>query len=173
MSGYTEVAEPILNAPFEKPTRYWYIREGEQPEQRPSLPEHPKRRPALIFPPKDQRDTWTVDGTILRRTKDFPSSSCCQPFHGPRDVVRQRGWTAASFNATSQVSTGILHCSLFTRDLPVVSFDSDGSALTPVKGGPSELPKGVSSQRCFAQMVSGPPRLHSLEGLQTIRRILP
>jgi type III restriction enzyme len=72
MSGYTEVAEPILNSAFEKPTRYWYIREGEQPQQRPSSAEHPKRRPALIFPPKDQRETWTIDGTILRRSKDFP-----------------------------------------------------------------------------------------------------
>jgi type III restriction enzyme len=72
MSGYTEVAEPILNSPFEKPARYWYIREGEQPELRPSSAQHPKRRPALIFPPKDQRETWTVDGTVLRRSTDFP-----------------------------------------------------------------------------------------------------
>jgi type III restriction enzyme len=72
MTEYAEVSEPILNSPFEKPSRYWYIREGEQPELRPSLPEHPKRRPALIFPPKDQRDTWTTDGTILRPSKDFP-----------------------------------------------------------------------------------------------------
>ena len=29
MSEYTEVSEPIQNSPFEKPTRYWYIQEGE------------------------------------------------------------------------------------------------------------------------------------------------
>lgn len=72
MTEYVEVAEPILNSPFEKPTRYWYIREGEQPELRPSSPEQSKRRPPLIFPPKDQRDTWTTDGAILRPSKDFP-----------------------------------------------------------------------------------------------------
>jgi type III restriction enzyme len=72
MSGYPEVSEPILNSPFEKPTRYWYIREGERPELRPCSPDHQKRRPALVFPPKDQRDTWTVDGTILRRSSDYP-----------------------------------------------------------------------------------------------------
>jgi type III restriction enzyme len=72
MNQHPEVLEPILNSPFEKPSRYWYIREGEQPEQRPSSPEHPKRRPALIFPPKDQRDTWTTDGKILHVSKDFP-----------------------------------------------------------------------------------------------------
>jgi hypothetical protein len=52
MAEYAEVSEPILNSPFEKPTRYWYIREGERPELRPSSPEQPTRRPALIFPPK-------------------------------------------------------------------------------------------------------------------------
>jgi type III restriction enzyme len=72
MSEYAEVGQPIQNSPFEKPTKYWYIREGEQPELRPSSPEQPNRRPALIFPPKDQRDTWTTDGTILRTSKDFP-----------------------------------------------------------------------------------------------------
>ena len=66
MSQYAEVSEPILNSPFEKPTRYWYIREGEQPEQRSA------RRPPVIFPPRDQRETWTVDGTVLTPSKDFP-----------------------------------------------------------------------------------------------------
>lgn len=66
MSNYVEVSEPILNSPFAKPDRYWYIREGEQPELRNG------RRPALIFPPKDQRDTWTLDGTLLRSHKEFP-----------------------------------------------------------------------------------------------------
>jgi hypothetical protein len=27
----SEVHEPIQNTPFEKPTRYWYIQEGETP----------------------------------------------------------------------------------------------------------------------------------------------
>src|SRR5579862_1097528 len=72
MSEFVEVSEPILNSPFEKPTRYWYIREGEQPELRPSSTQQPSRRPALIFPPRDQRDTWTTDGTILKSSKDFP-----------------------------------------------------------------------------------------------------
>src|SRR5882724_212253 len=65
-----------------------------------------------------------------------------------------------------QVSTRILYCSFFTHDLPMVSFTSDGSALTPLKGGPSDSHKGVS-QNCPAQMGYRAPRLHSLEGLQT------
>ena len=71
MSVHPEVSEPILNRPFEKPSSYWYIREGEQPEKRGSA-EDPARRSALVFPPKDQRDTWTVDNSILKRSEDFP-----------------------------------------------------------------------------------------------------
>ncbi len=44
-----EVSEPVLNLPFEKPNRYWYIQEGEQPEQREG------RRPPVVFPPRDQK----------------------------------------------------------------------------------------------------------------------
>ncbi|PYV80032.1 MAG: hypothetical protein DMG93_19850 [Acidobacteria bacterium] len=73
MSNFVEVSEPILNSPFEKPKRYWYIREGEEPELRPSSPDQPDRRPAMIFPPKDQREVWTLDGTILRPSKDYPT----------------------------------------------------------------------------------------------------
>jgi hypothetical protein len=39
-----EVSEPIQNSPFEKPQRYWYIQEGEQPELREG------RRPPRCFP---------------------------------------------------------------------------------------------------------------------------
>src|SRR5438552_4520441 len=107
------------------------------------------------------------------RPKVFPSSICCRPFDDATNILRQRGWRAASINATSSglhTDPGLL---LFTNDLPVVSFTSDGSALTPLKGGPSDSHKGVSSQNCSAQMSSGLPPLHSLEGLQTTRRILP
>ena len=31
MTTSHEVAEPILNSPFEEPSRYWHIVEGEQP----------------------------------------------------------------------------------------------------------------------------------------------
>src|SRR5882762_4074611 len=67
MSGY-EVAEPILNSPFEKPTRYWYIREGEQPE----LVEG-SRRPPIVFSPREQKTPWTIDDRLLRPSKEYPS----------------------------------------------------------------------------------------------------
>jgi type III restriction enzyme len=59
-----EVAEPILSSPFIEPASHWYIREGEEPEKRDG------RRPAVVFPPSDQRERWDeADGTL------FPSSA--------------------------------------------------------------------------------------------------
>ncbi len=112
MSGYPEVAEPILNSPFEKPTRYWYIREGEYPELRPSAPGHPKRRPALVFPPKDQRDTWTVDRTILRESKDFPYGFELSLVN----LVRERleSWEQASYPGVTRTTLELIQW--WTRD---------------------------------------------------------
>src|SRR5487761_387886 len=62
-----EVSEPIQNSPFEKPSRYWYIQEGEEAELRKG------RRPPVIFPPRDQREPWTVDGRLLRASKEYPA----------------------------------------------------------------------------------------------------
>src|SRR5438067_7378241 len=61
-----EVAEPIQNSPFVEPERYWYISEGEQPDLRQG------RRPALVFPPRDQRDSWTLGSALLRPSEEYP-----------------------------------------------------------------------------------------------------
>jgi type III restriction enzyme len=66
MSSY-EVSEPILNSPFEKPAEYWYIQEGEQPERRKG------RRPPVVFPPRDQKEPWTLDARVLRPSKEYPA----------------------------------------------------------------------------------------------------
>ena len=65
MSSY-EVSEPIQNSPFEKPSRYWYIQEGEEPQLREG------RRPPVIFPPRDQKEEWT-ETALLRRSKEYPA----------------------------------------------------------------------------------------------------
>jgi hypothetical protein len=65
MSSY-EVSEPILNSPFERPGRYWYIQEGEQPQLREG------RRPPVIFPPRDQKEEWT-ETALLRRSREYPA----------------------------------------------------------------------------------------------------
>jgi type III restriction enzyme len=62
MAESFEVPQPILNSPFEEPAEHWFIREGEPPQKRPG------RRPALVYPPRDERPSravpWTVDGTL-------------------------------------------------------------------------------------------------------------
>ena len=58
MNSY-EVPDPIQNSPFEKPERYWYIQEGEQPDLRDG------RRPSVVFPPRDQKEQWTLDERLL------------------------------------------------------------------------------------------------------------
>jgi len=67
MSNY-EVPTPILNSPFDAPTQYWYIREGEPPEQREG------RRAALVFPPRDQREPWDLSGGTLQVSRDYPAA---------------------------------------------------------------------------------------------------
>jgi type III restriction enzyme len=68
MSEAYEVPEPILNTPFEEPVEHWYIQEGEAPERRAG------RRPALVYPPREERREravpWTIDGT-LRPSADY------------------------------------------------------------------------------------------------------
>jgi len=61
-----EVGEPIQNSPFEEPKRYWYIREGEQPQ----LIEG-RRRAAVVFPPRDQKRAWDEDERILRPSNEY------------------------------------------------------------------------------------------------------
>src|SRR5271154_3443953 len=68
MAGYPEVGEPIQNSPFEEPTRYWYIREGEQPQL---IEGH--RRPSIVFAPREQKRPWLVDQRLLRPSKQYPS----------------------------------------------------------------------------------------------------
>src|SRR4029077_3603891 len=97
---------PILNSPFEEPKRYWYIREGEQPELRPGSPDQPKRRAAVIFPPKDQREVWTLDGTILRASKDYPSGFEL----GLVNLIRERlgAWEQAGYPGITRTTMELI-----------------------------------------------------------------
>lgn len=61
-----EVETPILNSPFEAPASHWYIRAGHPPQQNQG------RRPAMVFQPRDQGDSWQVDGDpVLERLKGY------------------------------------------------------------------------------------------------------
>ena len=64
MSNF-EVSEPIINTPFDKPTHFWYIREGYSPEKREG------RRPSVVYPPSDTNVEWQLGSDILRASKEF------------------------------------------------------------------------------------------------------
>ena len=82
MSGYTtpEVDEPILNTPFEKPIRYWYIQEGEPPVKREG-----KRRPSIVFPPRDQKEPWYWTGPGEGQKQ--PEFHVFIPFQPPKTLL--------------------------------------------------------------------------------------
>ena len=61
-----EVRDPILNSPFEEPSRYWFIREGAEPR----LIEG-KRRPAMIFQPTNVPKPWPADDGIVRKLAEY------------------------------------------------------------------------------------------------------
>ncbi len=69
MTQAYEVPEPILNSPFDEPTRHWFIREGEQPELRAG------RCPAIVYPPREERtdrqDPWTFTDGTLKPSADY------------------------------------------------------------------------------------------------------
>jgi type III restriction enzyme len=61
-----EVETPIVNSPFEEPSRFWYLREDEPPELREG------RRPPIVYPPSEQREAWDLSEGTLRPSADFP-----------------------------------------------------------------------------------------------------
>ncbi len=72
MAEAYEVPQPIINSPFAEPAQHWYIREGEPPELRPG------RRPALVYPPREEGHTervaWSLaDGTLQPSTDYAPA----------------------------------------------------------------------------------------------------
>jgi type III restriction enzyme len=54
-----EVDQPILNNPFDEPSRYWFIRDNYDPELRES------RRPSIVYPPREGNTQWDL-GDVLK-----------------------------------------------------------------------------------------------------------
>jgi len=95
-----EVAEPILNSPFEEPRHYWYIREGETPEKREG------RRPAFVFPPRDQTVGWSHDGYVLRPSKLYPAGYELALVNLIRE--RRDAWEQAGFPGVSRTTFDLI-----------------------------------------------------------------
>jgi type III restriction enzyme len=107
MSGFTvsEVNEPILNSPFEKPTRYWYIKEGEAPILADG------RRPSFVFPPRDQKEPWKTDEK-LRPSKEYPSGYELVLVNLVRERVE--GWKSQGYPGVSRTTLELIQW--WTRD---------------------------------------------------------
>src|ERR1035437_5113399 len=95
-----EVAELILNSPFEEPGHYWYIREGETPEKREG------RRPAFVFPPRDQTVGWSHDGYVLRPSKLYPTAYELALVNLIRE--RRDAWEGAGYPGVSRTTYDLL-----------------------------------------------------------------
>src|SRR5487761_151573 len=101
-----EVEQPILNSPFEPPQEYWFIKEGERPERRKG------RRPAIVFPPRDQKEEWTTGDGVLARSKDYENAYELALANRMRQKVSE--WRAAGFPGVTRTTKEILEW--WTRD---------------------------------------------------------
>ncbi len=99
MSSY-EVSEPIQNSPFEKPDRYWYIQEGEEPELRTG------RRAPVVFPPREQTEPWTTKPGLLRPSREYPAGYELALVN----LIRERlgAWRAHGFPGVTRTTLELL-----------------------------------------------------------------
>src|SRR5438445_8247873 len=100
-----EVPQPILNSPFSEPARHWYIREGQSPQQRES------RRPAIVFPPRDQRHQWDLSDGTLTKSPDYAGYELKLV-----NLIRQRlqAWRNSGYDGASRTTKDLL--AWWTRD---------------------------------------------------------
>jgi type III restriction enzyme len=99
MNSY-EVAEPILSSPFAEPTKHWYIREGEEPELREG------RRPAVVFPPRDQRERWDETDGTLAFSSAYPGAYSLELVN----LIRQRlaEWRRQDYRGATRTTLELL-----------------------------------------------------------------
>lgn len=95
-----EVPNPILNKPFEEPKEFWYIREGHPPEPRKG------RRPAMVFPPRDQRRPWDITDGALRPSDLYPAGYELPTVNLIRERVKQ--WRADGYPGATRTTDDLL-----------------------------------------------------------------
>lgn len=95
-----EVPNPILNSPFEAPSEYWFIREGETPERRAG------RRAAIVFRPEDQTIEWDLSNGALTPSKEYGGAFELTLVNVVRERVGQ--WRNAGFPGVTRTTLELL-----------------------------------------------------------------
>lgn len=99
MAGY-EVPNPILNSPFEEPKQHWYIEEGHDPDLRDG------RRPAVVFPPRDQRQPWNLTDGTLRPSEEYGTGYELVLVNQIR--LQVKAWREAGYPGATSVTQDLL-----------------------------------------------------------------
>ena len=95
-----EVPDPILNSAFAAPDRYWYIREGETPQERQG------RRPSFVFKPEEQSKEWDISSGVLGPLVDYENAYELRLV----TLVRERvaAWRAAGYPGVTRTTLELL-----------------------------------------------------------------
>jgi type III restriction enzyme len=99
------VPEPILTSPFAEPAEHWYIRAGEPAEKRPG------RRPALVYPPRDERRErhieWSLADGTLRPSTDYAPGYEMVLVNRIRE--RLEAWRRQGYPGVTRTTLELLH----------------------------------------------------------------
>ena len=96
-----EVENPILNSPFKKPDRYWFIREGQESELRNG------RRPSIVYPPQESKYPWSLKDGILKPSQDFDPGYELTLVNRLREEVDR--WQQQDYPGASRITSELLH----------------------------------------------------------------
>jgi len=95
-----EVAQPILNSPYDEPKRHWFIPEGALPEERAG------RRPPFVFQPRQGELTWDVTDGTLARLAEYQGAWEMVLVSRVRD--RLAAWRAAGYPGATRTSIDLM-----------------------------------------------------------------
>ncbi len=97
-----EVNEPILNSPFDEPSRYWFIRDGYEPELREG------RRPSIVYPPREGSVEWEL-GQVLKpsRPDEFAPGYEMTLVNRLRERVRE--WREQDYPGVTRTTLDLLN----------------------------------------------------------------
>lgn len=95
-----EVSTPILNAPFESPSQYWFLQEGEEAQLRTG------RRPSIAYPPRDTACNWDVSDGVLNPSKEFAPGLEMALVNRIREEVKE--WRSQGYPGTTRTTFDLL-----------------------------------------------------------------